>query len=270
MNKTPTAQPDQISRLHAEVLEALPEGATSRQRYAVHLLATAAHDGARDEPLTADLLAEVRKLAANAAPTILEVEPGYLDDAKRRDALQASLEGQNVVLLERGGPVRAPGTTDLANVPTRADTGALDRAVGEAVGKMMGGLGIDQADLRGELTDLYDLVADTLATWATGLAEQNVDDEDELPPIEDRPLTPHGVSLYFADGTTLDVDNIEGLRVYEKDTHRFPFGFMPQTLADDEDVEQVTYRAGYYRPEDGEFVPFTADQSPNPYDSWGG
>lgn len=210
------------------------------------------------------VLAEVRNLAANAAPPlVLEAD----DEAAAEQARYALAEGgiDNVVMVLRGGPVRPvdPGSG------SREQRRALDRAVGEKI-QSLRELFQAATGTAGEaaLTDLYDLVSDTLASWGPAPAER--DDDEDVPPIEDRPETEYGVSLYFADGTELDVDNIDGVRVYDKGTKTYPFGFLAEvTEGEVGEDDEVRHRAGYFTTE-GEWKAFTADQQPNPYDSWGG
>lgn len=211
------------------------------------------------------VLAEVRKLAqANTHPLVLEVDPNLDPETLEAIQAQAAATSQHIIMLERGGPVRLAAATPG---PSREDFRALDRAVGEQVRKIKDNAILDDLDSPlSLLDDLYDLVADTVTAWANGRAPESTEEaEGEEPNV---PETAYGVQLHFADETVLDVDNIDGVQVYEKGTHRFPFGFLP--IVADEETAEVEHRAGYFRPEDGEFVPFSGEQAPRPFNSFGG
>ena len=215
--------------------------------------------------LNAPKLSNYRDGGIDATAAILDhVRDRYDPTAILEVAPETDLD---TVLAEVRSLAAAPPTP-----PTRDDLRALDRAVGEQVRNLKEWTAyrddaVPEGKVDGLLDDLYDLVADTVTAWASGRAAE-VEQDDDLPDVEDRPETDYGVRLHFADDTVLDVDNIDGLQVYEKGSHRFPFGFMP--VVTDEEAAEVEHRAGYYRAEDGIFMPFTGEQAPRPFNSFGG
>lgn len=88
--------------------------------------------------------------------------------------------------------------------------------------------------------------------------------------------TRYGVRITYGDGTSEDLDNIDSVLVRDKETNTFPFGFQEV----DGEVEELgdgdfkrglpEYRAGFFRVEDGEFVPFSGIDQPKPFNGWGG
>lgn len=95
-------------------------------------------------------------------------------------------------------------------------------------------------------------------------------------PADEAPEVPtnFGARIIYADGTAEDLDNVDAILVHDKRTGEFPFGFQ-ETEPDektglDATEEPPAHRAGFFRPEDGEFVPFSGEQQPKPFNSWGG
>lgn len=82
----------------------------------------------------------------------------------------------------------------------------------------------------------------------------------------------YGVRLTFSDDSGADYDDVTGVQVYDKVTETFPFGFLEleaETTQPDGTKETTReYRPGFWKPEDGEFVPFSAVEAPAPNGGW--